>query len=207
MKDQYFGDVNDYRKYGLLRLLQSNSESRLLVSWMLTPDDGGYDGGLRAYLGDPEKWQRYDHQLFARLSSLLRSSLPSVSRIERVRILPRASYYSKLVPDGRRERVTWFSELLAKAQDADLIFLDPDNGIEVKSMPIGRRNSSKYVAWSEIRDLWHLDCSILVYQHFPRKPHGPFALGLAHELQVRTDGPCQLVFATSGPSKPLQLAA
>jgi len=187
VKNQYFGDANDYRKYGLLRLLQSNSESRLLVAWMLTPDDGSYDGGLRSYLGNPEMWQRYDHQLFAGLSSLLRSCLPSVSMIERVQLLPRASYFSKLVPDRRHEREIWFSDLLAKAQNADLVFLDPDNGIEVESMPIGRRNSSKYVAWSEIKDLWHSDCSILIYQHFPRKPRDAFALGLAHELQGRTD--------------------
>jgi hypothetical protein len=187
VKNQYFGDVNDYRKYGLLRLLQSNSKSRLLVAWMLTPDDGSYDGGLRSYLGDPEMWQRYDHQLFAGLSSLLRSGLPSVPMIERVQLLPRASYFSKLIPDRRHEREIWFSDLLAKAQNADLVFLDPDNGIEVESMPIGRKNSSKYVAWSEIKDLWHSDCSILIYQHFPRKPRDTFALGLAHELQVRTD--------------------
>ena len=186
MKDQYFGDVNDYRKYGLLRLLQSNGESRLLVAWMLTPDDGGVDGGLRSYLGDPDKWRRYDHELFAGLSSLLSSCSPSVSMIERARLLPRTSFYTRPVPDGRHERETWFSDLLARARDADLTFLDPDNGIEVGSTPIGRRNSSKYVAWSEIKDLWRSDCSILIYQHFPRKPRDVFALGLVRELQVCT---------------------
>ena len=33
MKDQYFGDINDYRKYGLLRPIIASS------GWMLTPDD------------------------------------------------------------------------------------------------------------------------------------------------------------------------
>jgi hypothetical protein len=32
MKNQYFGDINDYRKYGLLRMLQSTSSGRLLVA-------------------------------------------------------------------------------------------------------------------------------------------------------------------------------
>jgi hypothetical protein len=45
MKNQYFGDINDYRKYGLLRMLQSSGGGRLLVAWMLTPDDGSRDGG------------------------------------------------------------------------------------------------------------------------------------------------------------------
>jgi len=43
MKNQYFGDVNDYRKYGLLRALQSTWDGSLLVAWMLTPDDSGRD--------------------------------------------------------------------------------------------------------------------------------------------------------------------
>ena len=40
MKNQYFGDVNDYRKYGLLRALQGEGSLSTLVAWMLTPDDG-----------------------------------------------------------------------------------------------------------------------------------------------------------------------
>jgi hypothetical protein len=50
LKNQYFGDINDYRKYGLLRILQSKGNSRLLVAWMLTPDDGSPQGGFRSYL-------------------------------------------------------------------------------------------------------------------------------------------------------------
>lgn len=46
MKGQYFGDINDYRKYGLLRALQSSGEGSLLVAWMLTPDDGRPDGNF-----------------------------------------------------------------------------------------------------------------------------------------------------------------
>ena len=47
MKDQYFGDVNDYLKYGLLRALQSQGDLKLLVAWMLTPNDARSDGWSR----------------------------------------------------------------------------------------------------------------------------------------------------------------
>ncbi len=57
MKNQYFGDVNDYRKYGLLRALQGDGAGGLLVAWMLTPDDGSGDGGLRSYLAGPRRWR------------------------------------------------------------------------------------------------------------------------------------------------------
>jgi len=35
MKHQYFGDVSDYRKYGLLRGIQRHTNLRLGVCWML----------------------------------------------------------------------------------------------------------------------------------------------------------------------------
>ena len=44
MKDQYFGDINDYRNFGLLRAILRASQLRLLIAWMLTPNDGSTDG-------------------------------------------------------------------------------------------------------------------------------------------------------------------
>ena len=35
MKNQYFGDINDYRKYGLLRILTNGGEVDTAVCWML----------------------------------------------------------------------------------------------------------------------------------------------------------------------------
>ena len=39
MKNQYFGDINDYRKYGLLRILISGGGIKTIVCWVLRPDD------------------------------------------------------------------------------------------------------------------------------------------------------------------------
>jgi len=39
MKNQYFGDINDYRKYGLLRGLSNKGEISTLVCWMLTENE------------------------------------------------------------------------------------------------------------------------------------------------------------------------
>ena len=141
MKNQYFGDINDYRKYGLLRVLQSTGSGRLLVAWMLTPDDGSRDGGRRSYLEHPDSWMRYDPELFAGLADLLRAA-PAVSLMERSTLLPRTSYYSAVVPDSAGERDAWRQGLLDAARDADLAFVDPDNGIEVRSKPVGRKGSS-----------------------------------------------------------------
>ena len=57
MKNQYFGDIHDYRKYGLLRAIIEGGELKLLVAWMLTPDDEGADGNIIGYLNDPDPWR------------------------------------------------------------------------------------------------------------------------------------------------------
>lgn len=187
MKNQYFGDINDYRKYGLLRALQSHGDGSLLVAWMLTLDDGGRDGSFRSYLEAPETWSKYDPDLFAGLADLLRSaSQPSVSLIERSELLPRTRYHAAVVPDGRLERNAWRNDLLRRAAGVDLVFLDPDNGIEVTSKPVGRKSSSKYVTWQEVQGLWDGGCSLLIYQHFRREKRDAFAQRLVSQLRERT---------------------
>lgn len=187
MKNQYFGDINDYRKYGLLRALQSAGDTSLIVAWMLTPDDGGRDGGFRSYLKDRPIWANYDPGLFAGLADLLRlPSQRSVSLIEGSGLLPRTRYYTAVVPDMRSERENWRMGLLRAASGVDFVFLDPDNGIEVASKPVGRKGSSKYVTWREIQSLWEAGCSLLIYQHFRREERQAFTQRLVSDLGRRT---------------------
>jgi hypothetical protein len=50
VKHQYFGDINDYRKYGLLRTLCRGLDLDLLIAWMLTPGEDTTDGRFTSYL-------------------------------------------------------------------------------------------------------------------------------------------------------------
>jgi hypothetical protein len=197
MKNQYFGDINDYRKYGLLRALQSGSGCRLLVAWMLIPDDGGRDGGLRFYLQRPEEWRRFDPELFNGLAGALRmTSTPQVSLIEGSSLLPCTTFYSAVVPDARGERDLWRQGLMEAISGVDLMFVDPDNGIEIPSKPVGRKGSSKYITGLEIQQLWAAGCSLLIYQHFRREPRDRFSLRMASELQSRTGASLVEAFRT-----------
>lgn len=198
MKDQYFGDVNDYRKYGLLRALQSHGSHELLVAWMLTPDDGGRNGAIRGYLEKPKKWRDFDPELYDGLRGLLRRRRkPRVSLIESTDLLPRTSYFSAKVPDGREEREAWRGKLLESASGKDLVFLDPDNGLEIPSKSIGCQDSSKFAAWQDVEALWEQGCSLLIYQHFPRKPRPAFTQGLADELHRRLGTTLVRAFGTA----------
>jgi hypothetical protein len=59
MKNQCFGDINDYRKYGLLRCLSGQGAMHTADCWMLTAGDGSGDGGHTRYLCSPSKWRAY----------------------------------------------------------------------------------------------------------------------------------------------------
>lgn len=186
MKNQYVGDVNDYLKYGILRALASQSCHDALVAWMLTPDDGSSDGKFRSYLEQPHQWRKFDSDLFDGLTAVGGHAEPCVDLIERSGLLPGASFYSEHVPDTRQPRAAWFSRLRQAATDVALVFLDPDNGIEVPAKPVGRKGSSRYVLWSELSDLWQLGNSLLIYQHFPREKRGAFSARMRSELFLKT---------------------
>ncbi|MGQ0667445.1 MAG: hypothetical protein ACT4O4_10445 [Nitrospiraceae bacterium] len=197
MKNQYFGDVHDYRKYGLLRAIQTIGTGKLLVAWMLTSDDKSRDGRFRSYLQDPDAWKRYDPELFDGLEEILRPApAPKVSLIEGSQLLPRTTYYSAVVPDARQDREAWCEGLLCATRGSDLVFVDPDNGIEVPSKLLGRKGSSKYVTWLEIQEIWQVGCSILVYQHFRHEQRAAFAKRMMMQLREKTGARLTEAFRT-----------
>jgi hypothetical protein len=185
MKHQYFGDVNDYRKYGLLRVLQSVSGLRLGVCWMLTPNDGRHDGNFTAYLNSPKEWRRHDPALFDTLAEVVPIER-HLRHVDERELLPSALLFTSQVPDGRTGRAEYFWRCREAMQGVELVFFDPDNGIEVNSCPPGSRGSSKYVAWSEIVDTYQSGKSVLIYQHFPRQPREAFIQRVSGQLAEKT---------------------
>lgn len=185
VKHQYFGDENDYRKYGLIRLLLASSSHRLAVCWMLTPDDGRSDGKFIDYLEQPGRWRDYDPPLFEVLRRAISEGDRNVAVVEREQLFPRAVYGSDLVPEDRPGREAYFDEFWRIAGEAELVFFDPDNGIEVSSVGKGRKNSSKFVYFDELDAAYERGKSLLVYQHFPRKPRKQFVQELVEDLKRR----------------------
>jgi len=175
MKNQYVGDVNDYRKYGLLRILAGEGELRGVVCWALTESDGRSDGSRTTYLNCPADWMGYDPELFAFLRhAVVQRRVRSVKIVERGGVLPNFSFFGERVPQSGEDRDVYFDRCLEFAKGADIIFLDPDNGLSVKSTPRGSRGSPKYVYPSEVLLAYSRGHSILIYQHFPRCARGPF---------------------------------
>lgn len=198
MKNQYFGDINDYRKYGLLRAIKSATGLRILIAWMLTPDDGSTDGKLTTYLENSSKWAHHDPALFQKLKELLSSDQQrQVRLIESSKLLENAGYFSQSVPDTAIERSLWFTSLKEESKFYDFLFLDPDNGLEITSKPYGSKNSSKFLYWREVESIWLSGKSLLIYQHFIRENRLKFIQRLLERLKSAT--PKSFVEAFSTP--------
>lgn len=186
MKNQYFGDINDFKKYGLLRIL-SRGGLPTAVCWMLTDADNGNDGKFIEYLREPQKWRAHDTALFDSLVECVHDTgIRTVEWAHQPGFLPSTVFYDALLTDRIDARQQYFTRFLEMAQGNDLVFFDPDNGLEVPSKAIGRKGSSKYMYWDELTRTFAAGHSILVYQHFPHIKHGIFIESLAGEAARRT---------------------
>lgn len=197
MKDQYFGDVNDFRKYGLLRALVLPDRLRLGVCWMLTEPDGKTDGNFLAYLSKPKTYRHSDPELFDWLKYRIDVARDRrTACIEKSDLLGSASFQPSILTDGGSERSKYFSECATRFAGRDLIFFDPDNGLEVRSALRGCKDSRKYLYWDEVCNAFKAGSSVLIYQHFIREKRAGFIARMTDEMQRRTNAATAFSFRT-----------
>ena len=196
MKNQYVGDINDYFKYAFLRSVLDHATSQLVVCWMATADDGGRDGRRRRYLDQPERFRAADPPLFDEMRRLCGDPRPSIAAVEAAPILPDALFFARILDDSKTSRGDYFSGLWSMAPAGSIMFFDPDNGLEVKSTPKGRKGSSKYLYLDEFEEATRDARSAIVYQHFGRVKRPAY---LAAQLnRLHEAAPNHELFALAG---------
>jgi hypothetical protein len=197
MKDQYFGDVNDFHKYALLRSLVIPDRLRLGVCWMLTEPDGKTDGNSLTYLYKPKTYRHSDPELFEWLKQVIDVEQDRrTARIEVSALLGPASFQSAVLTDRESERRKYFSECSTRFAGCDLVFFDPDNGLEVGSTLRGRKDSRKYLYWEEVCNTFATGSSVLIYQHFIREKRAGYIARMTSELRARTRAATVFSFTT-----------
>ena len=197
MKNQYFGDINDYLKYGLLRVILRETTLRIGVCWMLTEDDGRTDGSKIRYLDQAAVWRSYDPPLFDLLQHAVRSGERNIEAVEAGEILPGALYYSDLLSDNRDARRCYLEGMVSAISDSELVFFDPDNGMEVRSRPKGRKDSSKYLYWDEVAQCAATGKSMVVFQHYTRVNRDRFIAQLQERFKMETGAGWIAVLSTA----------
>lgn len=193
MQNRYFGDIGDFGKFGLLRILSGLDGEQILklaVVWYLYPDEPhNADGKHISYLERNDRaFCDCDEQLYDKLRSLLFDDLGlikvnrHVSSAEKSGLLPEGTlFYSQplaypiglAVSDRSVLRDLWFTDALITTSSADMVFLDPDNGIECLSVKRTGNKGPKYVFWDEINAFVKRGQSVVIYHHLNRSSKHP----------------------------------
>jgi hypothetical protein len=204
VKDQYVGDVNDYAKYAILRSVLKQGLP-VALCWMLTRDDGTADGRKLRYLSRPTDYRSLDPSLFDHLAHVVGGDRRSISALEEDRLFPGTAFFGGVLEDERGPRRSYFRDLWATLRGERVVFFDPDNGLAVASRPKGRRWSSKYLYWDEVRECSSRGHSLMVFQHFPREERRTYLARLLDRLSVETD--LEATFALQSPNVAFLVAA
>lgn len=174
MKNQYAGDIGDYTKLGLLRGLEAAGFS-IGLNWYLTPDepdhskaltDGRYTKYLESHCDTP------DIYLHCALREIGLSNNRTVARIEGAKLFANALFWNKTLEARSRDK--WHSAALRKLSKKDVIFLDPDNGLEVKSIKPYSNHGNKYTTYKEAADYYARGSTVIIYNHRDRKPESEY---------------------------------
>lgn len=181
MQDRYVGDVGDFGKYALLRRLGGLPEDavvRLGLVWCLFPDERhNADGRHISYLNAPQ-FQTLDDLLLTALRTIIETGQRRVSSVLAAGILPLGTVScdeplsSARYRCSRRDRLlhrsAWLARCLKSTTKCDLVFFDPDNGLEIASVPKHHPKAGKYIFWDELVPFWHRGHALLIYHHLNR---------------------------------------
>jgi len=185
MKNQYFGDVRDLFKYDLIQEIMQQSLELRQFSFipMLTENDDKKDGNNRIIDERTEKGHRPGTQNSELVQYLRKYDEIPRDQKDFTEILgyfkkqgmPTIIYGSdgchqdRYFTQGNRRE--YFSDIPGHTLKSALVYVDPDNGLEVK------KPSGKHLRYSEVRTLFERmsdDSLLMIYQHFPRENHAKY---------------------------------
>jgi hypothetical protein len=182
MQNRYVGDVGDFGKYALLRAIGDTGIKRPLrlgVVWCLYPDESHNGDGRHISYLESMKFIELDLELAVLLRDAVTSGRRNISVIGASRALPKGTifYDTLLCPPNMRYltregrlgyRSAWLEGCLQATRDSELVFFDPDNGLEVSSVGRHQLKAGKYIYWDEILPFWKRKQTLLIYHHLNR---------------------------------------
>ena len=175
MKNQYVGDVGDYGKYSMLRAF-TDAGIKVGVNWYLTSDDGTTDGKFTSYLDDESMRWRCP-VVFDALKRIVSKPDKSVSDIQHSGIIGDSVLFfdENIKTDGTpseraSQRNVWFCKSHDALSEAELIFMDPDNGL-LENNDASKLGSEKYVLPDEVERYFKAGHNVVYYCHKGRRKY------------------------------------
>jgi hypothetical protein len=165
MRDQYAGDVSDVLKFSFLRAL-AGADRTLGVAWYYAPGDDGRLDGRHLEWRDEPAWRELDPVVYTGLGALPERS---VAALEAAAIWPVGRLFHREPIPSRGLRPAWSRAKREALVGADIVFLDPDNGLGGET--------PKHATYAEVR-LLRRPGRAIVFITFPGR-------STTHEEQVR----------------------
>ncbi len=192
-------DVGDFGKYGILRALcREKPRISLGVVWYLFPNEPcGNDGRHVGYLegAQPPNCQHgckcfraCDPDLYDVLAEIWRNGRREVASVRDNTVLPRGTQFFEdvltfdgLPPNQRTaHRDDWLARALRATTGCELVFFDPDNGLETASTHRHHLRGPKHVFFTELAPFLRRGQGLVVYHHLSRTRGGH-----RHEIEFR----------------------
>ena len=165
----------------------SDQSLTLGVVWYLVPDENHNSDGKHIHYLEPsahnqERYRDCDPILYDTLREIIRSNRRNVFSIRDCQVLPLGTRFYDTVltfdcPDVQRTnsvedraalRRSWLNDAFQLTAGCDLVFVDPDNGFEVKVGPY-QRHGPKYVFFDELLPYLERNQSLVIYHHIGRQ--------------------------------------
>lgn len=187
MQDRYVGDIGDFGKYGLLRQLVGRFDDlpslALGVIWYKVPDESHNNDGTKIHYLTPSNrnartFEACDPELYGKLRALVTNGRRSLRDVERNGILPTGTkFYSDALafrdsPNTRPGRIAhrdgWVAYALRVTVGCDVVFVDPDNGLQCASVEPHARLGPKYACYEELLPIIDRGQTLIAYHHTAR---------------------------------------
>ena len=158
--------------YSLLKAF-ADAGVRVGVNWYLTENDGSNDGKFTRYLQDGSL-RKLSPDVFDAMSTIVLKPDKSVMDVQNSGVIPDAIFYADLLkptgsPENRKQkRIAWFQKSLHELSEAELIFMDPDNGLQ-ESNEASKLGAEKYVLPDEVERYFREGCNVVYYCHKGRR--------------------------------------
>jgi len=189
LKNQYFGDTRDLFKYDLILelLLKNDFVERFTFIPMLTEDTENLHGGRKNYDNARAGAQRKELiKLVRRCVAENRRNIVELEGFFRSVRLPRKvdfEIYRKNEFFSHETRARYFGQISGQLMSRSVILVDPDIGLEVKSM---RNREENYITYAEVELLFsRMDRNsiLVIFQFIPRVERRKYFVQIGRKLK------------------------
>lgn len=177
MKNRFYGDVNDYIKYGILDILSQKYKS-IGINWYLTDDRHGKkgDGNLNHHITNVEDWKGFNSKIYEKLQKRLQLNQRNIKYCGEDELFDFKYEFVEQLPDNVQQSIYealrngWHTRALRHLSECDLVFFDPDIGV-IDQLTKNVEKNSEYCLAKEIADYIWCDWLVVIFpKHAKRYP-------------------------------------